>query len=251
MTDNALITELELIGAKAWPALVTTKLFGWLLRADKGITRRANSVLPVAFTGKNLDSLIDEVEAFYTRRNLPVYFQMTEASQPPELDDTLQDRGFERELEVHVQTGDVDTIANSVPDVQAKVLSEPDDAWVSCYSKATGYDSDNISTRLAIMARAQNHRAYSLALIDDEPAAVGFGVVTDQWLGLFGIATRPEFRRRGAARAVNAALADWGKGLGATKAYLQVEVDNDPAIELYQHVGFETLYTYWYRLLKE
>jgi ribosomal protein S18 acetylase RimI-like enzyme len=59
--------------------------------------------------------------------------------------------------------------------------------------------------------------------------------------------TVPEARRRGAARAILAALARWGANRGATRAYLQVEHDNAPARALYEASGFLPAYDYHYR----
>jgi ribosomal protein S18 acetylase RimI-like enzyme len=58
----------------------------------------------------------------------------------------------------------------------------------------------------------------------------------------------PEHRRRGAATALLRALADWGRGLGATGAYLQVERDNRIAFDLYVRDGFREVYGYYYRV---
>ncbi len=45
--DHRAIRELELLGHHAWVAEEKMRLGGWLLRADHGVTRRANSVLPL------------------------------------------------------------------------------------------------------------------------------------------------------------------------------------------------------------
>jgi ribosomal protein S18 acetylase RimI-like enzyme len=41
----------------------------------------------------------------------------------------------------------------------------------------------------------------------------------------------------------------WGEDLGGKDAFLQVEAKNVPAVSLYESMGFETMYTYWYRIL--
>jgi ribosomal protein S18 acetylase RimI-like enzyme len=44
------------------------------------------------------------------------------------------------------------------------------------------------------------------------------------------------------------ALLSWGQEGGAESAYLQVMRDNGPAIRLYEKLGFEEIYPYWYRV---
>ena len=70
-------------------------------------------------------------------------------------------------------------------------------------------------------------------------------------MGIFSIRTMPEFRRRGVGWSINCALSIWGEENGADTAFLQVEADNNPALALYEKLGFKTLYTYWYRILEE
>jgi ribosomal protein S18 acetylase RimI-like enzyme len=42
----------------------------------------------------------------------------------------------------------------------------------------------------------------------------------------------------------------WGEDHGAKQIFLQVETDNEPALILYEAMGFKTMYTYWYRILE-
>ena len=88
---------------------------------------------------------------------------------------------------------------------------------------------------------------YALVRIDGEPAAQARAVADGPYLGVFAVATRPAYRRRGLARACLGALAAWGAEQGATTAYLLVEHDNAPALALYDRLGFAEAFTYWYR----
>jgi len=75
-------------------------------------------------------------------------------------------------------------------------------------------------------------------------AATARGAVVDAWLHVGLVEVLPHARRQGLARAVSAALAAWAQGIGATRAVLQVEQHNSPAIRLYESLGFTTHHTY-------
>ena len=63
------------------------------------------------------------------------------------------------------------------------------------------------------------------------------------------VVTDPEQRRRGLSRAVLCHLLARGQEAGATGACLQVVASNEPAIALYESLGFSCeLYRYHYRV---
>lgn len=64
---------------------------------------------------------------------------------------------------------------------------------------------------------------------------------------MFWIVSDPERRHQGLGRRLTVALCQAGLKAGAETAYLQAEVDNEPAINLYASLGFRDVYQYWYR----
>jgi N-acetylglutamate synthase len=76
--------------------------------------------------------------------------------------------------------------------------------------------------------------------------AQGFAAYAEDWVGFRGIEIAPEHRRQGLARVIMAALLEWAAELGATTAYLQVLGDNEPALALYEGLGFTTHHRYAY-----
>jgi ribosomal protein S18 acetylase RimI-like enzyme len=65
---------------------------------------------------------------------------------------------------------------------------------------------------------------------------------------VFCMATEPAARRRGVARAVLGALAEWSQQQAARGLYLQVERDNTAAQALYASLGFSRSHGYHFRI---
>ena len=245
------INELELVAHNAWFAQERMRLGGWLFRADHGVTRRANSVLPLGSPGLALTTAIDFAIEFYQSRDIIPHFQMSEASLPTELDATLEDRGFRKVFLVEVWTADISALKNLRTTYDTELLHNLSEDWINTYLQASGYDSSTMSVRRGILERTEQPRVYVQANEANSIDGVGFGVVEGKWLGVFNIATHPDKRRSGVATAINHTLGMWGDTLGATKVYLQVETNNTTAKELYTKLGFAHAYTYWYRKLDE
>lgn len=74
--------------------------------------------------------------------------------------------------------------------------------------------------------------------------AIGRCVVDGRWAGFTAVEVAPDYRRRGLARTVMAALARQALAEGASAAYLQVEEDNPGAQALYDGLGFTTHHSY-------
>ena len=87
-------------------------------------------------------------------------------------------------------------------------------------------------------------RRFALARAGGEPAATGYGRLEGDWLYIACVATFPEHRRRGLARAVSEQLLAWGAAGGARRAILQVETKNVAAQGLYAQLGFVPRYIY-------
>lgn len=59
-----------------------------------------------------------------------------------------------------------------------------------------------------------------------------------------------QYRRKGFGNKICKSIINEGIKNGSDLAYLQVTSLNEKAIKLYKSLGFEKLYTYWYRVKK-
>jgi GNAT superfamily N-acetyltransferase len=184
----------------------------------------------------------------YKEKNTPPAFKISPASQPKGLDELLEEKGFEQRMVTHVQTAPIEEISCHSPRVPVDLFKVTDDSLDSLMFQSKR-DKKAIEVRREIIHRISGDKNIAKVMMHGNIAGVGLGVVESGWLGLFSIRTLPEFRRQGIGWSINCALAMWGEDHGAKRVFLQVEAENAPALALYESMGFETMYTYWYRIL--
>jgi N-acetylglutamate synthase len=232
---------LEAVAARGWRAAQTGKLGGWLLRANDGLTGRANSVLPLAAPGVPLDEALDTARAWYAERGLPLRVQVPVEARRL-LDAELAERGWPADPDVHVMATRLDTPAATDVGVTVTLAGEPDDDWLARFRDGS---TPSASTR-ALLTRHETV-VFASIRVDGLLAAIGRGVVDDTWLGVTAVEVAPAQRRRGLATVVMAALHGWGVARGALHGYLQVSVDNVAAVALYEGLGYWVHHDYRYR----
>ncbi len=253
-TETDTVRLIDELAANATAATTTQLVDGWLLRVSPGYPfRRCNSALPYGGDSIGLEARIGMVEDFYGTRDLPARFQMSPAAFPVGLDDMLETRGYEIEEPTLVLVADTGRVVEHTlrDDIGAVMVGEGiDEYWVAEYASAFGQD-EMARDRLRAYGRMLRHLGPAVATavlpVDATPAAVGLAVLERGWAGVYAMGTKPEARRRGAGTAVLQALARWAHERAAARMYLQVEVTNDGARQLYTRAGFETSYRYHYR----
>ncbi len=247
-TAEESILFLEEAAANAWPAPRRLLHDGWLIGLAGPITRRANSVIPLAEGRASLDDKIAYCRDLYHRRGRPAIFKMTAAAQPPGLDEALAERGYRIEAHTRVMTaGLTDDLCRPDPAVEIEADFNP--GWLEAAIELNGLTPDKADALAGIVRTILPRRAFVRLLDGDRIAAVGLGVYDRGYVGLFDLVVRPELRGRGLGVRLIKALLDWGRGQGARRAYLQVEEKNSIARNLYSKLGFEEAYRYWYRVL--
>jgi len=212
------IRATEHAAALAWPGFEREWLNGWLLRAAGGHTHRGNSAMPLGVEADfgALPSIVD----WYGSRGLTPWLSVA--------DRLLRlPAGVEAHLETLVMVRDV---ASGEADAAVTLAPRPDERWLQVYERDVCVD---------VLTAVDGEVVFGS--ISD--AAVGRAAVTrapdgTRWVGMSAVRVAEEHRRRGHARNLCSALLAWGADRGATRAYVQVLVDNAPAIDLYGSIGF-------------
>lgn len=246
MEDEALRHAIEAATLWAWPPERTAGVGGWLLRQGSTATRRQNSVQTFTFTGEvPLDRAIAEVEAWYARHQRLACFQLTDRSLPEGLDAALAERRYRLESPSDVL---VRPLTTAIPEPPAVTLEGRATAFVMAAVADSHWSSAERAARAKLFARIRRPLTFAVRAAGGLPVAGGLAVVDGQLVGIFSMRTSPIARRSGHARAVLDRLLGWGRAMGATTAYLQVEGENTPALALYRTAGFARLYGYHYRV---
>lgn len=79
----------------------------------------------------------------------------------------------------------------------------------------------------------------------------GLGILDRDYIGIYAIHVKENYRRQGFARQICTALLTEAWKKGAENAYLQVVQGNTAAKRLYASLGFTDFYTYWFRVQPE
>ena len=246
--------ELDRLMASAWPAGRVAHEHGWQFRFTEGVTRRANSVL-AAGEPDDLDAAIGAAERFYADLDAPPVFYVSEASAPAGLPDALEARGYASSATTWILETETESLIAATRDSAEwplDVSPEAGDAWFATYwlVEATRRASETEAAVLREVLLQPSSPAAFVAALDaaarELAMAVGQAVILDEWACVQCLATRPEARRRGAATAVLARLADEASRAGADRVFAAVMADNGASLGLFEGATFRRSHRYSY-----
>jgi ribosomal protein S18 acetylase RimI-like enzyme len=246
--DSETVRGLQERAARGLPAEHVEQVGDWWLRRSATSSWWMATVLPHGAADRTeLERRIGIAERFYAGSGLATRFQVCPAVCPAELDTRLAERGYRRESPMSLQVAaaaDVRTLATG--GLSLRLGAAPTTEWFEVWYAVHGNGSDP-RAEWDMLARVTRPSAYARAVDGDQVVAVGRAVADTGWAGVFGMATLPGARGRGAGRGILRALAEWAIGEGADGLYLQVETDNDAALRLYNRAGFTEVAGYHYR----
>ena len=244
-----MVRALQERAARALPAEHVKDVQGWRLRHDPRCAWWVGTVLPHgAVRPGQLVHMVARAEEFYASHSAVARFQISPGACAEGLDALLAERGYHRQCLTSLQVASTARVLHQAPASAPRVrlYDRPTRAWFEIWHAVHGHGSDSRSES-GMLNRVTQPCAYACAMIGHDVVAVGRAVADTGWAGVFGMATLPEARGKGAGRAVLAALARWAAVHQAGRMYLQVERDNTPALRLYELTGFSEICSYHYR----
>ncbi|MBB6637984.1 GNAT family N-acetyltransferase [Cohnella thailandensis] len=241
---------IEPLTLNAWPALRQFVRDGWLLRLADGYTKRANSVQPLwPFDGEtDMAGKIAWCEQVYNDAGLPAIFKLSPFSEPRNLDYLLEEASYRVVEPSCVKVRDLANLP--IPSGRFRVLVEPriNEAWLSSFSVWQSLHADRLKTARLILEAPYPPKGFFTLSDDGIPVALGIGAIERGYAGLYDIVTDPFRRNEGIGEQLLLHILGWAKERGAHSSYLQVVRANAAANRLYDKLGYEDLYPYWYRV---
>jgi GNAT superfamily N-acetyltransferase len=245
------VVALEKIAAEAWQPLELEELGGWRLRAARGFTGRANSVLPLGSPGVPLDEALTTVAHWYRARSLPPMIQVP-LPLFGDLDTALDEAGWLPHQDVAVMVADVAALSmaavasNPPPDAVLHISDTPTMRWLAAFRYGGSPLPPDV---VPIVTKAEQPLFASFVGPGDEVFGSARGAINGQWLGVTALEVTEARRRRGIGRALLAALITYAADNRCRHIWLQVARDNAPARALYDQLGFIEHHHYVYRRL--
>jgi N-acetylglutamate synthase len=250
------VEDLQRVMVGAWPAMETARLGDWVLRASRGFTQRANSVVTAGSPGIPVPAALDAVERWYAERALPANLTLAGPVGFDPADDAVGvealRRGYVARVATLTLTAPTRLIASFPPlssprgpsevgvSQGVEVGAELTDEWFTAYRAYREVDDE------AARAILTGSPAQAFATVRDDVTVIGIGRLglAAAWGGIAAMWVAPQARRRGIATAMLGALARAADRAGAASLHLQTDTDNTTALALYERHGFERHHAY-------
>jgi GNAT superfamily N-acetyltransferase len=245
------VEDLQRVMVGAWPAMETVRLGDWVLRASRGFTQRANSVVTAGNPGVTLPAALDHVEDWYAGRGLPANLTVAgpvgaDPAEDPVGAEALR-RGYAARVPTLTLTAATRTIAQGPVDPSradeptVEVGEALSDRWFTAFR--TYREVDELAAR-AILTGSPAQAFATASDVRGEVVGIGRLGLCSAWGGVAAMWVAPSERRRGLGSRLLVALARAAEARGAASMHLQTDSDNVEALGLYLGHGFEAHHAY-------
>jgi N-acetylglutamate synthase len=225
-----------------WPAPSTLVMDGWVIRFANGYSGRANSASALIPHTSLAHDLIQRIEELYREAGLVPTFRISPLAESNS-EILLAQRGYYLKNEVSTMLLDLGSF-NSRIDPRVIITATPTLDWlkgVSIRQEASKRSEDHLE---AIVGKIRLPKVFATLSVSEKSIGFGMSAIDRGWAELGSIMLDRGERGKGLGRAVVASLLSWAKEKGASSAFLQVDVTNHVAINLYESLGFKEIYRY-------
>lgn len=270
MDNTAYIKLVEEISLNAWPSHKMELYDGWLIRFSHNYTHRTNSVTQVGASLIPVEEKISYCEKIYQNYHTPSIFKISPLLDPS-FDALLNARGYEiqhitetmtmnfsdfqpypsvsAEYEYYGRNSGLPSFVVYPGDILVQLQDRITDEWIQSLFRLNGTTNPTLRRIVPSMFKAIPKETIVASIeIDGRMVASGLGIMDRGHVGLYAIYVDLSCRHKNYARAICSTILTEAHKKQAEKAYLQVVKGNTYAKQLYASLGFQDLYTYWFRV---
>lgn len=247
-TMETVIKTIEDLSLNAWPSHQMELYDGWILRFSHFYTHRTNSVEQFGTSSLPWREKIPYCEAMYHRWGTPAIFKISPLVSK-DFDYMLENRNYEIQHTTNVMVLNLEEAVLTTSTDTVTISPSIESVWIDSLLTLNGTTNPIHKTIVPTMYGAIAKDTICVSIKRQGVIiGTGLGILDRDYVGVYAIYVREDYRGQGLARALCTAVLKEGMAKGAKKAYLQVVAGNDTALRLYQSLGFECLYTYWFRV---
>lgn len=242
------IKQIEDMSLNAWPSHKMELYDGWILRFSYFYTHRTNSVEQFGISTLPWREKIPYCEDVYRRLGTPAIFKISPLVSP-DFDYVLENRGYTIEHTTNVMTLELGELSVDFSSDKVLLTDQIPQQWIESLFDLKKMTNPVHRAVVPSMYRAILKETICASITENgEIVATGLGILDRDYIGIYAIHVREDYRKHGYAKQILSGLLSRGIQKGAQRAYLQVVEGNHAAKALYEAFGFRYYYTYWFRV---
>ena len=241
---------IEELSMNAWPALQNLVYDGWIIRLSNGYGNRANSINPIYPSSVKLEEKLKYCDELFAHHNLPAAYKITGCGEQRIVNETLEKMGYKKINETSIQTCAIGGLAlNRTPKCAYEGIVINDvfsNGWRESVIKYNRIAEKDVPAFHGILDNVAVEKIVVQKELGGKIVGCGYGAIERNYVGIFDIVVKEEFRGKGYGRAIVETLLFEASGRGVENSYLQVMLNNPAAMHLYEKIGYREIYRYWY-----
>lgn len=240
----------EELQTNAFPALQTVMYDGWSVRFGGGFTYRVNCANPMYPETLPGAEKVRYTEQLYRESGLKKSIVKLHDGMDPEqlrvCSQELDRLGYGTERSGNIFVCNLETFSLE-PKTEVMIQDTMTGPWLDGFLTMNGTADAQRDAAQKMLRNIACPIAAASIVEDGRMVACGLGVLERGYVGLYDIYVDASCRRRGFGGDICTAIMQYGKARGCHTAYLQCLTDNLGARALYDLLGYQETYHYWFR----